>query len=303
LALLCLALAGCIEARVQIRLAADGSGSRHVEMVWKEGTLEDLELTQDDVRELLGLSQDRGWTVRTEERPVQDGSLEPHVVFKRSIDVASVEEWAVGASDLKLRASLEGPAGMYSKVSVEKGRGAGYRTIAYHECIDGREVRDLLNGMAADYFVQKLAARKPDLAAAQLSEIRGLFTAHLSHYAVWALEDEDADAAWDALADHVAPQLADVFAGDAASPEGAKAARTLLDEISESEEINERLERALPGLSLIAFMNLKLEIAIPGAIVQSNADRTGEGYAAWERPLWSAIAQPLDFRVRARIPD
>ena len=75
------------------------------------------------------------------------------------------------------------------------------------------------------------------------------------------------------------------------------------DEPAIVQVISERLERNLPGLSLFRFMNLKLEIAIPGAIVQSNADRTGEGFAAWERPLWNAIAQPLDFRVRARIPD
>ena len=296
-------LAGCIATKVQVRLDEDGSGSRRVEMVWKQGALDDLELSEEDVRELLDLPSDRGWVSRHENRPVEDGSLEPHVVFERETRMASIDDWRLKGPDLRMRASVDHAERLGDETFVEVGRGSGYRTVSYYERLDGREIREPLDRMAAQHIVEKLGPSGTALGETQLAEMRGILLGHLRHYDVWAVEDEDADKAWAALARDVAPQLAYIIAGRSPSPGETDRVIRMVDEILENEEIRVWLDEELPGLSLLALMNLKIEVVMPGTIVESNADRIGSGFAAWEGPVWAAINDPLEFRVRTRIED
>jgi hypothetical protein len=296
-------LAGCIATQVQVRVDEDGSGYRRVEMVWKQGALDDLELSEEDVRKLLDLQADRGWVGRHENRPVEDGSLEPHVVFEREIQMASIDDWWLKAPDLQMRASVDHAARLRDETFVEVGRGSGYRTVSYYERLDGREIRNPLDRMAARHIVEKCEPGGTVLSETRLAEMRGILLGHFRHYDVWAVEDEDADKAWAALARDVAPQLAYIIAGRPPSPGETDRVLGLIDEILENEEMGDWLDEELPGLSLLALMNLYIEVVMPGTIVESNADRIGDGFAAWDGPVWSAINEPLEFRVRTRIED
>jgi len=296
-------LTGCIDTQVKIRLEADGSGTRSVEMVWQESDLKDVGLGEEDLRVLLDLPSDGGWVMRRERRPVRDGSLEPHVVFQRTVTMISLESWHLEGQDLRVKVDTVHSARMHDEILVEMGRGSGYRTLSYSERLDGHEIRELLNRMTAHFLSEKLTSDQLELDETEKAEIRGLLLGHLSHYDVWALEDEEADGAWDALVQHLGPQLADILRRHERSTQDIEAMHQRLHEVFGDPGVDEWLEDQLPGLSLLALMNLKFEVSMPGIIIESNADRVGEGFAAWESPAWASIRKPLVFRVRSRIVD
>lgn len=113
---------------------------------------------------------------------------------------------------------------------------------------------------------------------------------------------EDVDVAVAQLVREISPQLVRLIEGRNPSAAEIESMTTKMHEIFDHDDgMNEQLERDLPGLSLLAFTILKLEVRVPGIIVESNADRVGEGYAAWEGPIWDAINAPREFVVRSRL--
>lgn len=298
----CLALLpGCIETKISVDLAADGSGSRRVEMAWKQGDLHDLDLTIEELRVILDLPAERGWSMRHESRPVRDGSLEPHVIFERSVEMNSLEAWQREGQDIRINVNAERAARMHDEILVEVGRGAGYRTVSYTERLDGHEIRALMDRVAARILAEKFATVWPEIGETATAEIRGLLLGHIRHFDVWSMEDGESDDAWEDLIVEVGPQIESILVEAGLSHERIHDTHAMMHEVLNDDEVDAWQEKEFPGLSLLAVMNLKFEITLPGVIVESNADRTGKGYAGWERSAWDAIEAPLEFRVRSRI--
>lgn len=297
-------LAGCVETRVEVQIEADGSGTRRVEMAWQEDTLQELNLDTEEVKALLELAPERGWTMRREDRSTGGGPSEPHLVFRRETQLSSIGDWPEKASDLGMRVSLTEAAHLDDQIELEIGRGAGYRTVTYRETLDGREIRSLLDQYAATNLVERIAKLRPETSEMERAELRGLILGHLGHLELWVLDDDDIDLAQAEFVRDVSPPIARLFQRRRPTTAEIELVAQMLREILEHDEgMNEQLETELPGLSLLAFTNLKLEISLPGMIVESNADRVGEGHVAWEGPIWDAVNSPMQFLVRSRVQD
>lgn len=298
-------LNGCVRTRIGVTLDSDGSGTRSNEISWKEGTLDDLGLSEADVRELLDLDPARGWISRREARPDDGGQMQPHLVFARETPIASIADWTRDGADLSVRTAPGAPTRLVDTVAVEVGRGAGYRILEYRETFDARSVKELLDRHLAERIAQAVATARPSLEERKVTELRGLFRAHLHHFPSIVLDDDDSEAALREFVAIAGPQAAWIVADGRPSAEDMDAMRQLLQRAFDDrdESIDRYLEQEVPGVSLLALMNLDFEITVPGRIVETNADRSSDGFAAWERPIWSALQTPIVFQVRTRIEE
>lgn len=305
----CAFLGGCIEAKIAVTVQPDGTGRREVEIAWELESLQELELSVDGFQELLDLQEASGWSASRETRWA-DGGERTFLVFRRTLEIESLEGWPRQGGDIDIRAGKDDPrflghtvrAG--NEVSVELARSGHGRSITYRETFRIEGMKELMDQFQSERFASQVAQAFPQLTEADRAELRGLYFGHLAlQRSLYGQDDEDPDQIQklaDSLARH-ARRVVENRAPGVETGELDRLARNVL--VDEDEALDQHLVDELPGVLIAALFGIKLEVTMPGEVVDTNADQRSEGYVAWEFQLWSAIDEPVQLFVRAEMPE
>ena len=58
-----------------------------------------------------------------------------------------------------------------------------------------------------------------------------------------------------------------------------------------------------PGAFLASLCSVNLELAMPGQVLDSNAETDSEGKLRWEFSAWDALTQPVEIYAECALPD
>jgi hypothetical protein len=305
---LCLLLAGCVETKVQVKVEPDGSGRRHVEIAMDLDSLRELELTVDGFQQLMDLSETDGWSARKETR-LSQGSEHDFMVFARTMEIGSLEEWIEQGGDVGIRAQATGPgdtgeqAHAINDVSLELGRSGSGRSVTYRETYRIEGMKTLMNQFQSERFAQVVMEAHPELTESDRAELRGLYFGHLALQESLSERDDQNPEQVQKLTDSLTWATGEVISRRGGHVDHAELTRIAHDVLVDTDDaLDTHLMNELPGVLIAALFTVKLEVEMPGEIVETNADRSSQNYAAWEFEFWSAIDEPLQLYVRSELP-
>lgn len=287
LALPVLWLSGCIEYTIETTMNADGSGTRHEEMVVEESEEAGVNVTYSEFGELMFVTEDRGWTHGEE---VREGDT-VHV-FRRETVISGIASWAEKSDGVRIAGAVArgaaskvghirlGDVQFRNAIQVETGRAGEYTTYSYRERFYWENFPDVLVEYFAQTFADVVDARYPDLTSGQRGEVLGLVKGGL-----WSAMDQGLLDASDEKEEELVSAFAERTASQAARivrqsyPDAdAGTFQALLREHYDDEDrdLDDFIERRLPGVQLAIQSEIVFRLSMPGRITASNAhDRDG----------------------------
>ncbi len=301
--LLLLLMAGCQEYAVEVTLQPDASGTRAVSF---EADLDrDWERppTYDEYLALHHLDSRHGWAKVSSEPAILD-SL-PGTTFRRTAKPADASDWSLESGDIHIRGTLR--SGEHSgiefvnRVSVRELRVDDESLIEYREEFQWRGLREALAAYYAERYRAVVQGEYPNLKAAEIDQLTGLVTG-LVQVAI-ELEDpdgpEDSDAA---LTEALKVQTVEIVKrryADA-SVENIHALATQLMESSD-DAFDQFIREVLPGVHFAHLTEIKLNVTMPGEIVETNAEGVDGLTVNWSTGPEDAVRRPLVLYVRSRL--
>ncbi|MCU0610275.1 MAG: hypothetical protein MUE60_00615 [Candidatus Eisenbacteria bacterium] len=295
--------AGCKDFIIETGINPDGSGTRAITL--EAGSLEndDTGLTLDQYRQLLGVTEQRGWHLVWEESP-QDG--ERNAVFSRNARIPGIDSWSGASGDITLQGALAGSPFAsvrgVNEVRATTARGAQSTTYEYRETFDWRGLREALVDFVAARLVEEVAREFPGITPEDRAELRGLAAGATAMDLPRLFDVSDEERASLPMVRTVGIYGTHVLSrrGIAAAPADleAIAARVLDDPESRLEDF---LSTNLPGVYAVALTNVSLSVTLPGTIVESNADAVEASTVKWEFGILDALRGPVTMHATSEL--
>jgi hypothetical protein len=295
-----IAVAGCHEYEAVVEVRPDGSGTRSVTLRPEL----DAELSEMAMHQVFRVSPDEGW--RREED--EDGDA----FFRRVREATGPDGWAALGEDIRIYSRADGgagdrrkgPSGLTNDVSLETGRTDEGRTYTYRERLRWEGLKEDLTAVMSAVYETRARAIRPALSDVCVAELRGLFRAHLAQTWDRVRLTEDEDLFIETLQAALRPDVEDLVARRRASvaPDSlvALAAAVLEDEDNQVESI---VERDLMGVAHATFATLRLELRMPGEIIDTNGEREGGGVVTWNVGLLDPIDKKVELVARSLVRD
>lgn len=289
-------LVGCHRYTERVTLAADGGGSRVVELEVDRQQVE-APADLDALRRFFGLDGE-GWR--------QLAGADGEIRFRREVRVDDLAGWSGQGGDV-LRGAGSGPGAdvrLRRTVTVETGRGPRGRTYDYREQLAWTGLKEMMVDMVADRLAARVQQACPSLDRTALAELRGLAAGHLSlGWEVFAGEDGP-DLEREPLLSSLSAATIDLV-----RRAGAPADPAVLDAIvrgtvaDEDGVLESRLDAELPGLEPAVWTGFRLELTMPGVIVETSATEREGSTVAWDIDLPETIQAPVVLQARSLLAD
>jgi hypothetical protein len=280
-------LSGCIEYTIETAMNADGSGTRHEEMVVDEGEGEDIGVTYSEFGELMFVAEGRGWTHREEVR--KGDSVH---VFRRETAVGSIDSWSENSDRVRIAGAVGadaessighvrlGDVQFRNAVEAETGRAGEYTTYSYRERFYWENFPDVLVEYFAQSFAEVVETRYPDLTSEQRGEVLGLVKGGLWSAIDQGLldaNDEEEEELVSAFAERTASQAARIVRQTYSDADAGSLEALLVEHYDDDEdELGDFIEDRLPGVQLALQSEIVFRLSMPGRVTTSNAhDRDG----------------------------
>jgi hypothetical protein len=286
--LLSLSYPGCPSYEIRSTVHADGGGLRSISFETDRAVLDGAELSVADFRRLLGMEGERGWRVAS------DSGAEK-TAFACEQQVAGAAGWSTLDCGLDIRGSVSNQpfeqVRFLEKVAVEA---TGDR-MSYRATFGWDRLRETLIEHVVARFDQLAAERYPFLDGDQRAELRGLLAGHLAMAMLGdasdgpSLSDDEVTGSFVALA---APILR---AGHPAADAGA------LPGIIEAAGDSRWLEEQLPGFEALVFSEIRIQLTMPGKILETDGEEIGPRTVEWKLSMDQVLAQPVTVHALSEI--
>jgi hypothetical protein len=311
-------LLGCHEMKIETSLNADGSGTRHMELLIEDEG-EDSTLTVAEYRELMGVTDDRGWT-RSSRRMKQEQSdkISDFHSFTRNTEATDLFEMTAMSGDIFIRASDKNPAFadvyLTNAIQVESGMSNRGRTIVYRETLSWSGLLEAFLDYRLQGYRKSLEKIYPGLTPAETDEwlafFQGTFMAAVDD-GIFEMGSGDRAMRFAASIERVVQYAMDKIRAHDPDADDSIVIHMTWSTFVEWDEIDEPAEEMqLMGVELAAVLNLTVRIDIPGRVVETNADRqevyadprAGRQKLVWEIDTGESISKPIEIYVKTEIP-
>jgi len=308
-------LGGCIDYTIDTTLQEDGSGLRDVRIeVTDAEDLEDLELTTQDLMNLMFVSEGQGWAHATE---VQEGGDTSHI-FRRESRVTDLNSWSDLNDDIHIAGALPsrsastvgyvtlGDVNFRNRVLVGTSRQSdGSASFSYRETFSWENAVDALLEIIVEEFDRTLQDSYPDLGDQELGEILGFARARLwvaVEEGVLDASGDEEDRLWERAIDRTADQTIEIVRKR--YPTASK--ETLKGELESGlgifsdnfpgdteGELEDRILETLPGLGLAINSAISFRLTMPGRVTNTNAHEQDGNTLEWEFAPTDALTAPI----------
>jgi hypothetical protein len=301
---------GCIEYRIDTTLNADGSGSRHEEIIVDEdGDMSwfsvDHSVSAGDFQVLMHVDPDR-WT---RELGVEDDDT-VHVL-RRETRIRDLASWAEVSGGVRISGARPADAAerlghlqlgdvqFLTSVRVESGQVPEGRSFTYRETFYWESLIDVLVEYVLVQVRDSLDAHYPGLNSERRGEIVGLVRGGL-----WGIMDsgildvggDEEEALVTAFADRTAEQVMRIVHRrypEADEKSFSDMLRRIYDD--EDDRLEDFIESKLPGVLLALNTEIVFRLNMPGRVTASNAhDRDGTTLI-WEFSPADPATEPVEI--------
>jgi hypothetical protein len=309
---------GCHEMKIETSLNADGSGSRHMELMIEDDG-EDSTLTLADYRDLMGVTDDRGWSHSISQRKQEHSDkISDFHSFARNAQADDLFEMTAMSGDILVKASRTNPAfrDVYfaNAIEVESGMSTRGRTIVYRETLSWSGLLEALLDYRLQGYRASLEKIYPGLEPVEIDEwfafFRGTFMAAVDD-GIFDMGSGDRAMRFAKSIERVVVYATkkirahDPDADDSIIVHMTWSIFVAWDEFEETVE-----EMELMGVDLATVLDLTVRIDIPGRVVETNADRqevyadprAGRQKLVWEIDTEESISKPIEIYVKTEIP-
>jgi hypothetical protein len=312
-------LFGCHEMKVETRLNADGSGTRQMELLAEED-VGDSTITLANYREMMGVTEDRGWTHTVSRRKnAESDQMKDHYSFKRTANAADFLELAGMSGDIYFKGTNENPAfadvHFVNTIEIETGTNPRGRTITYRETFAWSRLIETLTHYRLEEYLPTLTKTYPSWKSEEINEwfgfVKGTFMAAVDDGIIDMGGGDKARRFENSIDRAVTYAMRAIRISDPDADDGliVEVVWSIFVEWEEFDQTAEDMD--LLGVVLATALNLTVRIDIPGMVVETNADRqetyadplAGRQKLVWEIDPADAMTRPIEVYVKTEIPD
>jgi hypothetical protein len=314
-----LLLAGCHEMKVQTTLNTDGGGVREMTLQVEvdEG---DTTMTLDDYRQLMNVTEARGWSHKqTRRKAKESGEVTTRHSFARREKAANIVELAGMTGDIHIVGSNRNTrfedVYFINSIDVETGMSPRGRTLSYRETFSWTGMTEALLDYRLERFRPQLQRTHPTLHAAAVDEwfafFKGSFLAAVDD-GIFDLEKEERARRFAKSIDRVVSYATDMIERNESGVGDSLVVRAVRSVFVEWDEFDQTAEDMdLMGVVLATVLDLTVRVDVPGRIVQTNADRreqytdahAGRQVLVWDIDPTAAVTAPIEIYVKSEIPN
>ena len=303
---LLLVSSGCKQYKVEVNVNEDGSGTRMVKLSAATIGENDLDIDIDEFRELFGLSEKQGWTMKREVKKTEEGEKPDKYIFLLDREAKRLSSWQAMSGDIDVRATLEkGPLEdifFHNEIEVQRTEG---NTITYRETLTWNELKEKAVRKTAAFFAGRLAEEYQFLSREDKEEIQNFLAGMITvaWYAEEVAEEKMKDELYtQAASDYIAYLIRGKYPEKDIStlPENVE---RIMDKEGD-ENLNKVLMEELPGVYLAGHTSIAFMVTMPGKIVDTNATNVEGNTAIWKYDLMLvSFNHPVVMYVRSELPE
>lgn len=312
-------LLGCHEMKVETRLNADGSGTRHMELLAEED-VGDSTITLVDYREMMGVTEDRGWTHSVSRRKkAESDQMKDYYSFKRTAKAADFLELAGMSGDIYIKGTNKNPAfadvHFVNTIEIETGTNPRGRTITYRETFTWSRLIETLIDYRLEEYLPALTKTYPNWKSEEINEwfgfVKGTFMAAVDD-GIIDMGSGDRERRFENSINRAVTYATRAIRASDPDADESFIVDVVWSIFVEWDEFDQTAgDMDLIGVVLATVLNLTVRIDIPGMVVETNADRrevyadplAGRQKLLWEIDPTSAMTKPIEIYVKTEIPN
>lgn len=306
IALLLIFSAGCKTYKVNVKLNADGSGERSVELSMDESSEHELKISDEEFRKLFHLDKN-GWKY-TEHASGAEGDAsdqKKEIVYLRAQTAKSIDDWPGMGNDIHIKAVLGdsryADVVISNAIAVELGASPNGRSLTYRETVTCTKLRESISTFAAAKFYDKVSAAYPSLDPEALIELRGLMTGYM---AITWYNQGDETISDELITDSMVADAVEIIKRvdpDADLSKLREIIVTTLDNLED--ELDAFVRKNLPGMYLAGHAELILTLEMPGRIFEHNATSVDGNTLSWKVDFPQIFIKPLEIFARVEFEE
>jgi hypothetical protein len=312
-------LFGCHEMKVETRLNTDGSGTRHMDLLVVED-VGDSAMTLSDYRDMMGVTEGRGWTHSVSRRKKEDSDqLQDHHSFRRTAKAADFLELAGMSGDIYIKGTNKNPAFddvyLVNTIEIETGTNPRGRTITYRETFTWSRLIETLIDYRLNEYLPSLTKAYPRWKSDEINEwfgfVKGTFMAAVDD-GIIDMGGSDRTKRFENSIDRAIKYATRAIRVSDPNADNGLIVNVVWSIFVEWEEFDQTAEDMdLMGAVLATVLNLTVRVDIPGGVVETNADRqevyadplAGRQKLVWEIDPAAAMTRPIEIYVKTEIPN
>ncbi|MBU8920240.1 MAG: hypothetical protein KOO63_00110 [Bacteroidales bacterium] len=308
IALLLIFSAGCKTYKVNVKLNADGSGERSVELSMDEASEGDLKIGDEEFRKLFNLDK-KGWKYIEPASGTEGDASEQKkkMVYSRTQTAKSIDDWLDMGNDIHIQASLGDKRykdiQISNAIAVELGASPNGRSLTYRETVTCTKLREAISTFAAAKFYDKVAAAYPSFDPEILIELRGLMMGYMA--ITWFKQDDSEDTFSDELmTDSMVADATEIIKQvdpDADLSKLREITGAMLDDLED--ELDVFVRENLPGMYLVGHAELILTLEMPGYVFEHNATSVDGNTLTWKVDFTQIFIKPLEIFARVEFKE
>lgn len=308
---------GCHEMSVETTLDVDGSGVRNMKLQ-VEVEEEDSLMSLSDYRQLMNVTEDRGWshqkTTRNSER---SGEVTEYHTFTRRARADDIAGLSAMSGDIYIIGTHNSPLSdrvyFANTIDVATGMSPRGRTLTYRETFAWSGLVEVLLDYRLERRRPQLRDAYPSLSPRQLDEwlgfFRGTFLCAVDN-GIFDTATGDRARRFGRSMERVVRYAMEMVRADDPDADPSIITNTVRSIFVEWDELDETAEEmGLMGVVLAIGLDLTLRVDVPGRIVDTNADRREAGAApaagrqklVWEIHPGDAVTRPIEVYVKSEV--
>ena len=299
-----LASAGCNEYKVETVVREDGTGTRKMTFTMDHDQDEFAGRGPEIYARMFGVEDDGEWLIQTTADNAELDMSSGRRVFSFESAIGGVDDWGRLDGSITVKGTLKESdySGVFfdNSVSLETGRTPAGRSYTYRESFSWNGLVETVVDYQADAYARKMKEDFPHLDEAAVAELRGLMAGHL-YVAVRLLDiwnDNDEELAKVAMSAGKAAERVVRKAGRKVDIEHVyEVARIYVAD--EDSTLEPFLEQNLPGVMYAGLTDVKINLSMPGKVVETNGKVLDDGSVAWKMHLMDALGSRIEFYARS----
>jgi len=295
---------GCNEYKVETTVRDDGSGTRKMTFMMDPDQEELGDRTPEMYAKMFGIGPDSGWKLQAVADKAEYSGNEGKRVFALESALDGVDDWSRLDGSIAVKGTLEESdySGIFftNSVSLETGSTPSGRSFTYRESFRWNGLIEAVVDYQADAYSRRMKKDFPHLSKEHIAELRGMMAGHLlvavRFLDVW--NDNDEDLSRVALSVGRAAEEIVERAGRKVDVEHVYdiARIYVADEDSNLEPF---LEKNLPGVMYAGLTDVKMNLVMPGKVVETNGRILEDGSVEWKMHLMDALGGNIEFHARS----
>jgi hypothetical protein len=297
-------LAGCNEYEVKTTVREDGGGTRKTVFRMDPDQDEITEHTPETYARMFGIGPDGNWEMQTIADTAEYSDRPGKRVFTLESSIDGIEDWSKLDGSIGVSGTLEDSdySGIFfrNSVSLETGTIPSGRSWTYRESFRWNGLVEAVVDFQADAYARRMKRDFPHLSGEQVAELKGMMAGHLlvavRFLNIWDDKDEELEKV--ALsAGKAAEDIVNRAGRKVAVEHVYELARTYVAD--EDEALEPFLEKNMPGVIYASLTEVRMNLVMPGNIVDTNGRVLDDGSVEWKMNLMEALGGAVEFHARS----